>query len=112
MTALVNMFQKNFERKGLSVQYYFALFFGLVHGLGYANAIRFVLADDQSLGWSLFAFNMGLEIGQIIVVLSVLFISEAILRNTRFSRRYWVVIISSIILHLSLNMMIDRIPKF
>jgi hypothetical protein len=80
--------------------------------LGYANAIRFVLADDQSLGWSLFAFNIGLEIGQIFVVLTVLLISEAILRNSRFGRRKWVIIISSLILYFSLNMLIDRIPKF
>jgi hypothetical protein len=112
ITAVVNMFQKNFERKGLRVNYFLALFFGLIHGLGYANAIRFVLADDQSLGWSLFAFNIGLEIGQIFVVLTVLLISEAILRNSRFGRRKWVIIISSLILYFSLNMLIDRIPKF
>ena len=112
ITAAVNMFQKKFEGRGLVVNYFLALFFGLIHGLGFANAIRFVLADDQSLGWSLFAFNFGLEIGQIVVVLSVLFISEVILRNSRFSRRNWVIMISSIVLLVSLNMVIDRIPKF
>jgi len=112
LTAVINFFRKNFHPSSYRLQYFLALFFGLIHGLGYANAIRFLLADDQSLGWSLFAFNIGLEIGQIVVVLSVLFISEAILRNSPFGRRKWVIIISSLILYFSLNMLIDRIPKF
>lgn len=111
VTAAGNLFQKEFSPRALRVNYFLALFFGLIHGLGYANAIRFVLVEEQSLGWSLFAFNLGLEIGQIIVVLSALTVGELVLRYTRISRRLWVVVISAIVLLLSLNMVIDRIPN-
>jgi hypothetical protein len=111
ITAAGNLFQRNFSRQGLRVNYLLALFFGLVHGLGYANAIRFVLVEEQSLGWSLFAFNLGLEFGQIVVVLCALATGELVLRYTRVSRRLWVVVISAIVLLLSLNMVIDRIPN-
>lgn len=56
----------------MRINYFLALFFGLIHGMGFANTIRMVLASDQSLGWSLFGFNVGLEVGQIVVVLALL----------------------------------------
>lgn len=110
-TALFNLFTSNLETPPPSSPYILALVFGLVHGLGYANAIRFLLVEEQSLGWSLFAFNLGLEIGQIVVVLAALILGELVLRYTPLQKRYWVVIISSIVLLISLNMVVSRIPK-
>jgi hypothetical protein len=89
-----------------------AMGFGLIHGMGYANAIRFSLMEEQSLGWSLLAFNLGLELGQLFVVLIVLLLGEFIIRFTRIGNRLWIMIISGIILLLSLNMVIHRFPKF
>jgi hypothetical protein len=37
--------------------------------MGFANKLRYILAEDQSIGWSLFGFNVGLEAGQIAVVM-------------------------------------------
>lgn len=109
--ALYNIFNSNLQPASPTSPYVLALVFGLVHGLGYANAIRFVLVEEQSLGWSLFAFNVGLEIGQIVVVLAALILGELVLRYTPLQRRHWVLVISSAVLLLSLNMVIDRIPK-
>ena len=110
-TALFNLFTSNLKTPPPSSPYILALVFGLVHGLGYANAIRFLLVEEQSLGWSLFAFNLGLEIGQIVVVLAALILGELVLRYTPLQKRYWVIIISSIVLLISLNMVVSRIPK-
>lgn len=109
--ALYNIFNANLQPASPTSPYVLALVFGLVHGLGYANAIRFVLVEDQSLGWSLFAFNLGLEIGQIVVVLTALILGEWVLRYTPLQRRHWVLVLSSAVLLLSLNMVIHRIPK-
>jgi hypothetical protein len=80
--------------------------------MGYANAIRFSLMEEQSLGWSLLAFNLGLEIGQLFVVLLILLAGGLVSRFTKISIRLWIVVISLIILLLSLNMVVERIPKF
>jgi hypothetical protein len=48
-----------------------ALVFGLVHGFGFANVLREFGLPDEALGWSLFSFNVGVEIGQLAVVLLV-----------------------------------------
>ena len=72
ITAAVNLLQRDFTRNSLRVNYFLAFFFGLIHGMGYANAIRFSLAKGQSLAAGLLPFNLGLEIGQIFVVLLIL----------------------------------------
>ena len=111
ITALFNLLKPSLQSVTNAFPYTLALSFGLIHGLGYANAIRFLLVEEQSLGWSLFAFNLGLEIGQIVVVLAALIIGELVLRYTPLHRRYWVVIVSSIVILVAMNMVIDRIPN-
>jgi hypothetical protein len=111
ITALFNLFKPNLQSATNAFLYTLTLVFGLVHGLGYANAIRFLLVEEQSLGWSLFAFNLGLEIGQIVVVLTALILGELVLRYTPLQRRYWVVIVSSIVILVAMNMVIDRVPN-
>ena len=49
----------------------FAFCFGLVHGFGFANALQQMMLPRDALGWSLFAFNSGVEIGQGCIVLTV-----------------------------------------
>ncbi len=49
----------------------FAFCFGLIHGFGFANALQEMMLPRHALGWSLFAFNGGVEIGQACIVLTV-----------------------------------------
>lgn len=108
ITAAVNMISPGSPIRG-RMHYLLALIFGLVHGLGYANAIRFSLSGEQSLVLPLLAFNMGLEIGQLFVVLTILLLGEIIRRYTKISGTLWIRSMSLIILVLSLNMAIGRI---
>lgn len=110
ITAISNLFQKKFTSKSIRINYFLALFFGLIHGMGFANAIRFMLAKDQSLGWGLFGFNVGLEAGQIIVVTIVLLLAWAIVTLFRLNRRDWVLFISAGIFSLALKMALERLP--
>jgi len=49
----------------------FAFCFGLIHGFGFANALQEMMLPRYALGWSLFAFNSGVEMGQGCIVLTV-----------------------------------------
>lgn len=89
-TALFNITQRNFEAKSLRLNYFLALFFGLIHGMGFANAIRFMLIGNQSLGWSLFGFNVGLEAGQIVAVFCILLCSYLAVDTLKLNRKWWV----------------------
>lgn len=109
-TAITNLFQKTFTVKSIRINYFFALFFGLIHGLGFANNIRMALASDQSLGWGLFGFNLGLEAGQIIIVLLILFITYISQNVIKVNRREWVIFASAAAFSIALKFMLDRIP--
>lgn len=110
VTAISNLFQKKFTPKTIRINYFLALFFGLIHGMGFANAIRFMLVKDQSLGWNLFGFNVGLEAGQIIVVTIVLLLAWFFVTLFRINRRDWVLFISAGIFSLALKMALERLP--
>ena len=56
---------------GRDVRAWVALVFGLVHGFGFANVLREFGLPTEALGWSLFSFNFGVEIGQLGIVLIV-----------------------------------------
>ncbi len=110
-TAISNFFYKNFAAKTIRVNYFLALFFGLIHGLGFANTLRFILAKDQSLGWSLFGFNAGLEAGQIIIVFIILLLGQIFIQYIKVVRRDWVLFVSAAIFSLALKMALERLSQ-
>lgn len=110
ITAISNLFQKQFTSRSIRINYFLALFFGLIHGLGFANTIRFMLAKDQSLGMGLFGFNVGLEVGQIVVVGTLLLVTQALISSFKINRREWVIFLSAAIFSLALKMSLERLP--
>ncbi len=58
-------------RGGRDVRAWIAFAFGFVHGFGFANVLREMDLPSRALGWSLFSFNLGVEIGQLCVVIAV-----------------------------------------
>jgi len=110
VTALFNLFQRRFTVKGLRANYFLALGFGLIHGMGFANAIRFALSKEQNLGWSLLGFNLGLEIGQIFVVLLVLSLTWLVTRRFGLKRSWWVYGVSGLVFAIALQMAFERNP--
>ena len=110
VTVLFNFFQNDFKPRSLRLNYFLALFFGLIHGLGFANAIRFMLAKDQSIGWSLFGFNIGLEAGQIALVLGILLLAFLVVNTAGLNRKWWVWALSAPAFCIALKMVWERWP--
>ena len=67
---------------GRDVRAWVALVFGLVHGFGFANVLREFGLPDQALGWSLFSFNVGVEIGQLAIVMLVASLLASVRRRS------------------------------
>jgi hypothetical protein len=111
IAALSNLFQRNKPPRHMGVSYFLAFFFGLIHGLGFANTLRFILAGDQSLGWALFGFNVGLEAGQLVIVLLILIVSQVVVQRLKTPRRDWVLFISAAVFSLALYMALERWPE-
>ena len=110
-TGVFNFMVKDFKPRSLRINYFLALFFGLIHGMGFANTIRFMLAKDQHIALPLVSFNIGLEAGQIVVVAFILSISFLLVNKLKLNRKWWVWALSGIAMLIALNMMVDRWPK-
>ena len=111
ITAFANLFRKleGQQAKTVQLNYLFALFFGLIHGMGFSNYLRAILGRDHSIISQLLAFNMGLEYGQIIVVVLFLVISYILIDLVKVTRRDWRLVLSSAIAGIALILIKDRI---
>jgi hydrogenase/urease accessory protein HupE len=75
-------------KSGRDVRAIIAFFFGLVHGFGFAGVLREFGLPPQALGWSLFSFNFGVEIGQACIVVLVATLLAALRsRNQKLTER-------------------------
>ncbi|HTM97610.1 MAG TPA: HupE/UreJ family protein, partial [Pedobacter sp.] len=90
--------------------YFLALLFGLIHGMGFANTIRMMLAKDQNIGWGLFGFNVGLEVGQIFFVIIILCVTWLFISVFRVKQKVWIIFVSAAVFSLALQMALQRIP--
>lgn len=111
ITAVANLFKKEGtdSKAKIQINYVFALFFGLIHGLGFSNYLRALLGKQENIVSPLFAFNLGLEFGQIIVVAIFLAISFILIELVKVPRRDFRFVLSSAIAGIALVLMKDRI---
>ncbi|MCH5683051.1 HupE/UreJ family protein [Niabella sp. W65] len=109
LTAVWNLFNGK-PVKNVNANYFLALFFGLIHGLGFANSIRMMLASDQSLGMGLFGFNVGLEAGQVVVVFIILLIGKVLIDLVKVPQRIYIFVVSLAVGAFAARMAIERIP--
>ncbi|MXY24864.1 MAG: HupE/UreJ family protein [Acidobacteria bacterium] len=59
------------SRGGKDMRVWIALVFGLIHGFGFASVLREMGLPTGAIGWSLFSFNLGVEVGQLTIVVVV-----------------------------------------
>lgn len=83
-------------------------FFGIIHGLGFSNYLKGLLGKSQSIYLELFSFNLGLEIGQILIVLICVFISLILENKLEIKYRDRVIGMSCIVIGLTINILIDK----
>lgn len=109
IAAMSNVFKRysSVSRKNLQINYAYALFFGLIHGLGFSNYLRTLLGGQADIVSPLLAFNLGIEVGQIIVVGVFLLISFILVDLFGIRRRDWRIVISSAIAGISLMLMME-----
>ena len=90
-------------------RYFWILSFGLIHGLGFSNFLRATLVADESIFSPLLAFNIGLEIGQLLIVFFVFVVGFVFLNILQKLRRVWNVFISGIVAGPAAILALERI---
>ena len=86
------------------------LFFGVVHGFGFAGYFELIRDVDQPLWSSLLFFALGIEGAQIVLGALMLLLSFVVLNVLGRNRRDWVLVVSSVIIGILLPIIIERWP--
>lgn len=117
ITGVMNILTSSPEAGGVvegnrarSIKYFLALAFGLIHGMGFSNFLRSLLGAEEGIALPLFAFNLGLELGQILIVLAILFLTFFVVRLARMRRHDWVLVLSGAAAGVALTLMVERLP--
>jgi hypothetical protein len=112
ITAIGNLFHKEktgrLNKTGNSqrLRYITALCFGLIHGLGFSNYLRSLLGREESIVQPLFAFNVGLEAGQLLILLLLLVIGFLFTSLLKVSRHDWNLVVSGIVIGFALTLVL------
>jgi len=114
ITAVANISVKKTDYStGLHrFKYASALIFGLIHGLGFSNYLKSLLGNEENIVKPLFAFNLGLEIGQIIIVSAILGAAFFVISLLKILKREWTLVLSGAGLGVSMILMFERSGLF
>ena len=109
LTALFNVVRKEevISPSARRLNYGLALFFGLIHGMGFSNYLRQLLGQEESIWQPLLAFNLGLEFGQILIVLVIMGLSYLFLNKLKVSHRDWNVFVSGAASGIAVTLMME-----
>ncbi len=109
ITAISNMRDKDIRasKESARLNYGYALFFGLIHGLGFSNLLRSLLGRDETIVTQLLAFNIGLEVGQIIIVAGFMLIAFICTSLIGLKRRLWILAVSSFVALVAIKLIWD-----
>ena len=112
LTCVLNFFHQSAEysldkEKPSYFRYPMAMAFGLIHGMGFSNYLRSLLGKEESIWQPLLAFNVGLEIGQIVIVAISLIISSLLLDIFKVKKHDWNLILSGIVAGVALTLIRD-----
>lgn len=109
LAAAYNVFTagKTRNKQGINLMMFSAMFFGLIHGLGFAREFKMFVGQTEEKLLPLIEFALGIEIAQVIIVFAVLFIGFLFQTLFRFSKRDWIMVLSSIVIGLVLPMILE-----
>ena len=109
ITAFTNITRKqhSLRQSYIQLNYVFALFFGLIHGLGFSNYLKSLLGKSESIVVQLLAFNLGLELGQLIILAVFMVISFVCIGLFSVAKRDWNLVISAAIAGIALVLMME-----
>ena len=120
VTAIYNVIAHRFEAeieegtfgRRVNLNYLFAAGFGLIHGMGFSNYLRAIMSRDESnlVVQQLFAFNIGVEVGQLVIVAIVLFTAFLAFNIAKIRQREWNLFISGGAAANALVMALERLP--
>lgn len=124
LTALKNLFFKIKKESLWDLSYLLPLFFGLIHGMGFSTFFKSSVkeetkssyfnsaqevADTSDVTIQLLAFNLGVELGQILIVMIFMLLNFICIRLLKVQMKWWTYCFSILAIILSLYMIYERL---
>ena len=106
LTALYNVLSIGKEHS-INWNYVIAMVFGWIHGLGFSNYFKALLGKEESIISPLLSFNLGVELGQLIIVMLILLISYVSLVRLKIQHRDWIIFLSGAAASVALVLMLE-----
>jgi hypothetical protein len=112
LTAAYNVWNRKLKITSLSlwVHYLATGFFGLIHGFGFSNYFKMLLAGEDEIGIQLFGFATGIEFSQVAIILLILAIGYLTTSIFKVKRDGYILIVSIIIVFITIPLMIKTFP--
>lgn len=119
VTAILNFYekpsfvQKNSWRRGHMLRYLLAMIFGFIHGFAFSGQLLALFGGmGDRVFWPLLGFNLGIELGQILVVFIFLCISVVLIKILKLKAIYWNMGLSTLAIIASIGILIHKILNF
>ena len=110
ITGVINIVNSNKKpAKKDNTNLIFALFFGLIHGLGFSNYFKMMIGQQEDKLLPLIEFALGIELAQIIIVFGIIFLGLVFQNFLKVTKRDWILVCSSIVIGFAIQMMIERV---
>lgn len=97
--------QQTGARGNMAGHYLVALCFGFIHGMGFSNYFRALMMDNSSITTPLLGFNLGIEIGQLLVVSIIVIVASLVVKFAQVKHRDWNLFISGAAAGISIVLM-------
>lgn len=112
LTSLMNLLslRRRISKTNMGVKFLVVLVFGFIHGMGFSPYLKMLVGKDQSIAQPLLAFNIGVELGQLLILLGFFIISGLIYGLTRAKHREWNIFILGGTTLMSIVLLIENWP--
>jgi len=106
LTCIFNIIIIKKERRRPILKYLLTLSFGIIHGLGFSSYLTSLLGNEESIIFPLLSFNIGIELGQLVIVGIAMTLGFIAMNIIKLSSDKWNWIISSITFIIATNLLI------
>ena len=112
LTGIFNLMYTRSNADQMKIYWHalFTTFFGLIHGFGFSNYFNMMMAELEDKLVPLLGFALGIELSQLIVILSILFLGWLLLSGLKLKRPIYIAVCSVIVLIITIPMLINTFP--
>ncbi|MCK0155816.1 HupE/UreJ family protein [Cellulophaga sp. F20128] len=112
LTALFNIYSAKNKKEIHSIKLHLAAttFFGLIHGFGFSNYFKMLMAEEEDKLTPLLGFATGIEMSQLLILIFALGLTFVVLNLLKVKQRLYVIVASILVIAITIPMLIDTFP--